>query len=560
MNKPKHLEKYKNEKPLHYIISDLRNKLGGSEEDIMLNLKKIEKNDPEKSKKYAYYIFPDLWICENLIDPTSKEQCVLQDIQIKALRDVKQHMLFSGGRQTGKSYLLRYILIYITCFYDTFDDYVILYITPRPAQLTKVIEDIKYICEANDIEFKKVKNDSGNTSLINCSIKRADSDHNVIVSFSSVQDSKAREKIRGQTIKYVLEDESGFIDDSVNQVILPTTSSYQNHYRHFKLSTKPLAFNNFYRMCLNPENYKNWAIHKFSSFHSPYFNKEHFEQLMLDLTPEQIDTEIMCDKYSKSDLCVFPLHLISYALDHELPGTLEIKDDDFNDLKYESKFIGVDWNSVNKGITICIIGEYIHNEKPYIFIVDRHIIKNNQYNNSYGRDIIIELCNEHDVIGGAFDKGYGEQNLEELSKLHAEGSFDHYGSIHMIRSNEIIHITDPYGIDSTKRIELTYKNKMINDVCTYLRKKSIIIPKKEDTDEFSITKCMATAKITKYYDGYKPVYGFDKPDHMFDAFALAVFAYNEYAVNKNRTKIYRKQKSEKMWTDKINNISFSNSI
>ncbi len=314
--------------------------------------------------------------------------------QKEALQCSAKRRVMRWGRQLGKSEVLVIAILFAVC---THRDFNVIIVTPYQSQI--------------DMLFKRLEGIIKNSAALSNSIKRNVKAPNFQIELhngSCIKGFTAGTKsggnadaVRGNTAQMLVLDEMDYLNSADIASVLSVITNYPN--ATVWISSTPTGkHEKFYEICHSPM-YK--EIHHPSTI-NPLWDKDVEAFFKGELTSIQYDHEILAN-FGEQEQGVYQGQYIDTAMD----------DYNYKDMKPETPWvfaIGVDWNDVKIGTTICVTG---YNPISNIFkIFTREIVSREGWTQHAACQKIIDLNKKWNPKAIYVDQGYGQTQQEILRK------------------------------------------------------------------------------------------------------------------------------------------------
>jgi hypothetical protein len=215
-----------------------------------------------------------------LFSPHSKQREVIKAVEDKDIFTIT----IVAGRQGGKTMLCMNV-----CLYWAFNDNgcTIYWVSPTDSQVHKIYKNILNAVDISLIKSNKGK--GGDTEII-------------FVNGSKIlfRSAASEDNLRGDTVNYMILDESAYIKETtINTILLPmlTTSG-----KKIIVATTPKGKNWVYKWFLKGFENKNYRSFRFTSYDSPY-SKEHIIEMNKEtMSQKQFEQEVLAEFVDKASV------------------------------------------------------------------------------------------------------------------------------------------------------------------------------------------------------------------------------------------------------------------
>jgi hypothetical protein len=216
-----------------------------------------------------------------LYNPYEKQREIHTALESKLLYGI----VVVCGRQVGKTLLAKNQAIKWALKQR---NQTILYVLPTDSQVQKVYSEIADVMGKTQLILNK-KGSSGSSEIVFINGSK-------ILFRSALQG----DSLRGYTVNYLIIDEAAFIDEkTVNTVLLPTLSAKG---KKLLIVTTPKGKNWVYKYFNKCTTEKRWKSFKFTSYDSPFINKDFLESQKESLPKEIFDQEYMAEFVDKASI------------------------------------------------------------------------------------------------------------------------------------------------------------------------------------------------------------------------------------------------------------------
>lgn len=315
--------------------------------------------------------------------------------QLEALQCTSKRKVFRWGRQLGKSEVLVIAILFAVC---THRDFNVILVTPYQAQIDMIFKRLETMIRTNPAIANSIKR---NVKAPNYQIEL----HNgsCIKGFTAGTKSGGNaDAVRGQAAQMLVLDEMDYLGSGDIASVLSVITNYPNA-TVWMSSTPTGKHEKFYEICHSPL-YK--EIHHPSTI-NPLWDDSLEAFFRGELTSIQYDHEILA-LFGEQEQGVYQSSYINEAME----------DYRYEDMSVNPEWvfaIGVDWNDIKIGTTICVTGYHpIQNE---FRVFTREIVQRDGWSQHAAVQRIIELNQKWQPRSIYVDKGFGGVQHEILTKF-----------------------------------------------------------------------------------------------------------------------------------------------
>lgn len=315
--------------------------------------------------------------------------------QVEMLRCSSKRKVLRIGRQNGKTEVLCVAILYNAYTHKNFN---IIVVAPYQAQIDLIFKRLEGMIRSSTTTSNSIRR---NVKAPNYQIEL----HNgsTVKGFTSGTKSGGNaDAVRGNAAQMLVMDEADYLNSSDIASVMSVITNYPNA-TVWMSSTPTGKREKFYETCHNPM-YKEFH---FPSTINPLWNKDMEALFRSELTAIQYEHEVGAS-FGEQEQGVYQNSYINEAMD----------DYHYSDLKPDRQYIytiGVDWNDVRVGTTICVTGyNPISNE---FRIFTRETVSRDGWTQLLACQRIIELNQIWTPHSIYIDAGYGSTQKEILLKF-----------------------------------------------------------------------------------------------------------------------------------------------